>query len=104
MCLRSSSYCNTDLYQTLFHRKTLKHGKHVLIEFPLCLSAEQGKDLFNLAESKGTYRYIDILGRVVLKPINTNPRLKINQGFHLAHKNVLKAYFKPVVKKSLSQN
>ena len=25
------------------------------------------------------------LGRVVQKPIKANPRLKVNQGFHLAH-------------------
>ena len=28
-------------------------GKHVLVDYPLCLSAQGGKDLFNLAESKG---------------------------------------------------
>lgn len=34
-------------------RKALEHGKHVLVDYPLCVSAQGGKDLFNLAESKG---------------------------------------------------
>jgi len=37
----------------LIFRKTLEHGKHVLVDFPLSLSAQSGKELFNLAESKG---------------------------------------------------
>ena len=31
----------------------MEHGKHVLVDYPLCLSAQSGKDLFHLAESKG---------------------------------------------------
>ena len=34
-------------------RKTLEHGKHVLVDFPLSLTAQSGKELFSLAESKG---------------------------------------------------
>lgn len=36
-----------------FHRKTLEHGKHVLVDFPLSLTAQSGKELFKLADSKG---------------------------------------------------
>ena len=36
-----------------FHRKILEHGKHVLVDFPLSITAESGKEIFNLAESKG---------------------------------------------------
>lgn len=34
-------------------RKTLEHGKHVLVDFPLSLTAQGGKELFSMAESKG---------------------------------------------------
>ena len=40
----------------------MEHGKHVLVDYPLCLSAQSGKDLFNLAESKG------MMEREVKKP------------------------------------
>ena len=64
------------------------------------------------------------LGPVVRKPINANPRLRVNRGFHLADTSVFKFKFKfikelntykekistarsdikPKVKKSQSQN
>ena len=44
-------------------------------------------------------------GPVVRKPINANPRLKVNRGFLLTRlKLFLKADLEPVVKKSLNQN
>ena len=43
-------------------------------------------------------------GLVVLKPINANPRLKVNRSFHLAGlKSVLKANVKLMVKTNVSQ-
>ena len=38
-----------------------------------------------LTESELIAQVLQILGPVVRKPINANPRLKINRGFHLAH-------------------
>ena len=46
---------NSLIAQFSFYRKILEHGKHVLVDFPLCLTAEGGKKIFDLAESKGMY-------------------------------------------------
>ena len=35
----------------------------------------------------------EVQGRVVRKPINANPRLKVNRGFHLANLNDFKGSF-----------
>ena len=44
-------------------------------------------------------------GRVVRKPINANPRLEVNRGFHRRSLNmVLEAGFELKVKKSLGKN
>ena len=41
-----------------------------------------------LGQNSAHYRINEVLstvlGRVVRKPINANPRLEVNQGFHLA--------------------
>lgn len=42
-----------------YARKILEHGKHVLVDFPLCLTAEGGKKIFNLAESKGLTCHVE---------------------------------------------
>ena len=43
-----------------------------------------------------------VLGPIVRKAINANPRLKVNRGLHLAHlKRFLKANFKLMLKTSL---
>lgn len=42
-----------------YARKILKHGKHVLVDFPLCLTAEGGKKIFDLAESKGLTCHVE---------------------------------------------
>ncbi|XP_078356489.1 biliverdin reductase A-like, partial [Oculina patagonica] len=42
-----------------YARKTLEHGKHVLVDFPLSLTAQSGKELFNLADSKGLVCHVE---------------------------------------------
>lgn len=42
-----------------YARKILEHGKHVLVDFPLCLTAEGGKKIFDLAESKGLTCHVE---------------------------------------------
>lgn len=42
-----------------YARKALEHGKHVLVDFPLCLSAQSGKELYDLAESKGLVCHVE---------------------------------------------
>lgn len=42
-----------------YARKILEHGKHVLVDFPLCLTAKGGKKIFNLAESKGLTCHVE---------------------------------------------
>ena len=55
MILPAKKYCFQRRFNCfdLTFRKTLEHGKHVLVDFPLSLTAQSGKELFNLAESKG---------------------------------------------------
>lgn len=48
-----------------YSRKVLEHGKHVLVDFPLCLSAQCGKDLFELAESKGLVCHVENIALLV---------------------------------------
>lgn len=52
---------NSLIAQFSFYRKILEHGKHVLVDFPLCLTAEGGKKIFDLAESKGMYIKFSVL-------------------------------------------
>ena len=54
-------YKRSDCFDLIF-RKTLEHGKHVLVDFPLSLTAQSGKELFSLAESKGTTSWMMIKG------------------------------------------
>lgn len=42
-----------------YARKILEHGKHVLVDFPLSLTAESGKKIFDLAESKGLTCHVE---------------------------------------------
>lgn len=42
-----------------YARKILEHGKHILVDFPLCLTAEGGKKIFDLAESKGLTCHVE---------------------------------------------
>ena len=39
----------------LILRTCLEHGKHVLVEYPMVLTDQAGKELFKLAEEKGEY-------------------------------------------------
>jgi len=50
------------------------------------------------------YTWLSDHGPVVRKPINADPRLKVNAGFTSLIENVLKANFKPKVKKTLIKN
>lgn len=38
-----------------FCRKALSAGKHVLVEFPAVTSASAAKELYEMAQEKGTY-------------------------------------------------
>lgn len=42
-----------------YARKILEHGKHVLVDFPLSLTAESGKNIFDLAESQGLTCHVE---------------------------------------------
>lgn len=46
-------------------RKVLDHGKHVLVDYPFCLSAQSGKDLYDLAESKGLVCHVENIALLV---------------------------------------
>lgn len=62
MILPAKKYClHTRRFNCfdLTFRKTLERGKHVLVDFPLSLTAQSGKELFNLAESKGNTMVMD---------------------------------------------
>lgn len=48
-----------------YARKALEHGKHILVDFPLCFSAQRGKELFNLAESKGLICHVENIALLV---------------------------------------
>ena len=42
----------------------MDHGKHVLVDYPFCLSAQSGKDLYDLAGSKGMIVVLTLIGKL----------------------------------------
>ena len=48
----------------------MDHGKHVLVDYPFCLSAQSGKDLYDLAESKGMIVVLTLIGKLNILRFN----------------------------------
>ena len=83
----------------LLVREALRHNKHVLVEYPLCFTHVEAKELFELARERGLVLSVELIGLL------SRPHLRLKECIQkrlnewgTMHKDEKKAKVQAVIK------